>query len=269
MHCHPSKQALTTRTRFGFLASGMNPFESTRILYGDEGAQRLTRAHVLVVGLGGVGSWTAEALARSGVGALTLMDPDDICVTNVNRQVMATRATVGQFKVDALADRLRAIHPECRITTIRAFLQQTNADEVLAPGYDYVVDAIDGVMMKARLIAMCKERGTPVVTCGGAAGKKKPQLVQLVDLSETQNDPLLAFVRRKLRVVFGFPAKHTRFHVPCVYSPEPVACPAVPAENEAGSARACDGRLGAVAHMTGLFGLLAAAHVINDLTSSN
>jgi len=260
---------LTPLQRFAFLAPGMNPFESTRILYGDAGARRLACAHVLVVGLGGVGSWTAEALVRSGVGALTLMDPDDICVTNLNRQLMATHATIGQFKVDALADRLRTIHPECRISTIRAFLQQSNAEEVLAPGYDYVVDAIDGVMMKARLIAMCKERGIPIITCGGAAGKKKPELVQLVDLSETANDPLLAFVRRKLRVVFGFPAKHTKFHVPCVYSPEPVACPSAPADDEAGSARACDGRLGAVAHMTGLFGLRAAARVINDLTASN
>jgi tRNA threonylcarbamoyladenosine dehydratase len=242
----------------------MHAFESTRLLYGDESAARLARARVLVVGLGGVGSWVAEALARSGIGALTLMDPDDVCVSNINRQLMATHETIGRFKVDVLAERLRAIHPACRINTIRAFLHRTNAEETLAPGYDYVVDAIDGVMIKARLIAMCKERGIPIITCGGAAGKKNPALVRIVDLSETQHDALLAFVRRKLRVVFGFPPKNQLFHVPCVYSPEPV-CDSLVEADHPGAARACDGRLGAAAHITGLFGLWAAGQVINDL----
>lgn len=249
----------------------MHRFEGIKRIYGTS-AERLFQARVLIVGLGGVGSWAAEALARSGVGGLTLIDPDEVCVTNVNRQVQALDGSVGRIKVDVLAERIRSIHPTCRVETQHLFFHQSNAEQVLATRYDYVIDAIDGVMAKAHLIARCHELGYPVITCGGAAGKRDPLKVGVVDLSETYNDRLLVFVRRKLRRIFGFPGKGA-FGVPCVFSAElATGCDADPEDepktllDEAGSATACEGRLGAAVFVTGVFGFYAAAHVVNALT---
>lgn len=248
-------------------------FAGIERIYG-AGATRLQRSHVLVVGVGGVGSWVVEALARSGVGALTLADPDDVCVSNINRQIQALNSTVGQGKIDALADRIRDIAPACRVTVVRQFINERTIEPLLATPYDYVVDAIDGVMPKAGLIARAVAAGLPVITCGGSGGKRDPLLIQVIDLAETYNDRLLAFVRKKLRHVFDFPA-HGRFGVPCVFSPEPahwpVACAETDAEEldpllqEAGRALNCDGRLGALTFVTGCFGFHAAAHVVNTL----
>jgi tRNA A37 threonylcarbamoyladenosine dehydratase len=186
--------------------------------------------------------------------------------------VQALDGSVGRVKVEVLAERIRAIHPECRVETQQLFFHQSNSDELLATRYDYVVDAIDGVMAKARLIAQCHGLGYPVITCGGAAGKRDPSQVRVVDLSETHNDRLLVFVRRKLRRVFDFPGKG-KFGVPCVFSAEPVAGCDDEADDEpeslldeAGSAKACEGRLGAAVFVTGVFGFYAAAHVVNALT---
>lgn len=248
----------------------MQRFEGIQKIYGTA-AERLFKAHVLIVGLGGVGSWTAEALARSGVGALTLVDPDEICVSNINRQIQAMDGVIGRAKVDVLAERIHSIHPGCRVERRPCFFRESNADEILTGPYDFVVDAIDGVMMKARLIALCRDRGWPVITCGGAGGKRDPGQVQCVDLSMTYNDRLLLFVRRKLRKLFDFP-RVGPFNVPCVFSPEPTASCAEPVGEgeglsaEAGSALACEGRLGALLQVTGVVGFFAAAHVINSLT---
>jgi tRNA A37 threonylcarbamoyladenosine dehydratase len=238
-------------------------------LYGPDGLARLARAHVCVVGLGGVGSWTAETLARSGIGALTLVDRDDICVSNINRQLHALTSTVGQPKADTLATRLRDIAPACRITVFPLFFKKTTADEILAPGYDYVVDAIDGVAHKTRLIGLCHARGIPIITCGGAGGKTDATLVTIRDLSASIYDPLLAFIRKRLRAWFAFPRGDRKFGIPCVFStehlqPEPGTTPRLP-----GARASCDTGLGAAAHVTGAFGLLAAGHVINTLAASN
>ena len=238
-------------------------------LYG-AGADRLAAAHVLVVGIGGVGSWAAEALARSGVGTITLLDGDEICVSNVNRQVQALDGAIGQPKVEALAARLRAIHPAGRVHAVNAFFRIATSAQLLAGPFDYVIDAIDGVTPKAALIAGCRERGGPVVTCGGAGGKTDPAQVRVEDLASTNNDRLLFFLRKKLRSRFGFPSRGL-FHVPCICSPEPVRWPTgCPVPNDEDSLLGenpvnCDGRLGAACFLTGVFGFHAAAVVVNHL----
>ncbi len=243
-------------------------FAGVARLTGDEGYARIARAHVCVVGLGGVGSWAVEALARTGIGALSLVDLDDICISNVNRQLHALTTTVGQCKAHALAERVGLIHPACRVRVLPVFFKKTTADEILDVPYDYVVDAIDGVAHKARLIGMCKQRGLPVIASGGAGGKRDASRVTVGDLADTLYDPLLAFIRKRLRKWFNFPRHGKRFGIPCVYSPEPVeggvgqGCEV----KEPGVRANCDTGLGAFAHVTGTFGLMMAGYVIGALS---
>jgi tRNA threonylcarbamoyladenosine dehydratase len=248
----------------------VNPrFAGVARLLGSDGLARLTRAHVCVVGLGGVGSWVVEALARSGIGALTLVDLDEVCISNVNRQLHALTNTVGQSKAAALAARVEQINPDCRVTIMPVFFKKTNADEILSVTYDFVVDAIDGVAHKTRLIGMCKGRGLPIITCGGAGGKRDATKVAIADLSDTIYDPLLAFIRKRLRKWFNFPRGEKRFGIPSVYSTEQVGresrnnC-----DVKASGVRAnCDTGLGAISHVTGTFGLVAAGYVVNAITA--
>ncbi len=254
-------------------------FDGLRKLYGTDAFRRLAHAHVLIVGLGGVGSWAAEALARSGLGALTLIDGDDVCVSNVNRQLHALDGTIGKRKVEVMADRIRAINPKCRVTAVAEFFHLNTVEKHLAEKYDYAIDAIDGVTAKATLIGSCHERKIPVITCGGAGGKIDPLRIQIADLAETNSDRLLMFVRKKLRRLYKFPPAGHKFGVPCIFSPETVrlpqgeACAAEPREEDAaifGDAQtrlACDGRLGSATFVTGAFGFAVAAHVINHLAA--
>lgn len=257
----------------------MQRFDGNRRLYG-AAYDRVLRAHVLVVGLGGVGSWVAEALARAGVGALTLVDGDDVCVSNVNRQLHATESSIGQAKAEVMAERMRAIHPACRVIAVRSFYVRTDADRFFGEPYDFVVDCVDGVTAKASLIGNCHARGIPVITCGGAAGKVEPGLVQVADLMEAHHDRLLMFVRKLLRKHHGFPKRGgKRFGVPCVFSPEPIVLPegcATAAEgaadsgpfgDEAGRLN-CEGRLGSAVFVTAVFGFHAAAHVVKTLVAT-
>ena len=259
----------------------MNPpaprFDGLRKLYGRDGADRIAAAHVLIVGLGGVGSWAVEALARSGIGALTLIDADDVCVSNVNRQLHALDGMIGRPKVEVMAERVRAIHPGCRLTLFNEFFRLSTVDRHLATRYDFAVDAIDGVTAKATLIGSCRDRGIPVITCGGAGGKIDPSRVQIADLADTNYDRLLMFVRKKLRRLYKFPPVGRKFGVPCVFSPEEIilpggdACAAEPREEDDAlfgdtQARiACDGRLGSASFVTGVFGFAAAGHVISAI----
>lgn len=246
-----------------------NPrFAGVGRLYGPEGLARLSRAHVCVVGLGGVGSWVVEALARSGLGALTLVDLDEVCVSNINRQLHALSNTVGQSKAEALATRVGLINPECRVTVMPLFFKKTTAGEILATRYDFVVDAIDGVAHKARLLGMCHQRGVPVIASGAAGGKADPTQIRIADLAVTIHDPLLAFIRKRLRKWFQFPRGDKKFGIPCVFSPEPgQGATSDACEQKAPGVRAnCDTGLGAVAHVTGIFGLMMAGYVVNELT---
>lgn len=256
----------------------MKRFEGIQKLYGAEALTRLARAHVLVVGLGGVGSWVVEALARSGVGALTLVDGDDVCVSNVNRQLHAVEGAIGRPKAEVMAERVRTISPACRVVVRTEFFIRQQADDFFPEPYDYVVDAADGVTSKATLIGHARRRGIPVITCGAAGGKVDPAQVRVADLTEVHHDRLLMFTRKLLRKYHGFaPLGRKKFKVPAVYSPEPVrvgeACAGPEGGGdadlfgEAGARLACDGRLGAATFVTGVFGFLAAARVVNDLVN--
>ncbi len=247
-------------------------------LYGRAGLERLRAAHVLVVGVGGVGSWTVEALARSGVGAITMVDLDEICVSNVNRQLPALDGTIGRAKVEVLAERIRAINPACRIFPRQEFFTEDSAERLLSPTdppVDFVVDAIDAVANKCRLIALCRARQLPVIVCGGAGGRRDPTQVRRADLALATHDRLLSEVRKRLRQEHGFPPAGKKFGVDCICSAEiPVfpqkdgsVCPAADAPAEPGESRRlnCDWGFGSATHVTGTFGFAAAAAVINAL----
>lgn len=249
-------------------------FSGIARLHGAAGLERLRGAHVCVVGVGGVGSWSVEALARSGIGALTLIDLDDVCVTNVNRQIPALDGCFGRPKIDVLAERVRFIHPDCRITALAEFFTAATAARLLEPRYDFVVDAVDALTNKCHLIAGCRERGVPVITIGGAGGKRDGTAVRVCDLAHSVQDELLRQVRRKLRKDFGFPrGVEAAFGVPCVYSAEkpvyPWADGACRAEPEPGSALAldCASGFGTACYVTAAFGLAAAGEVVRRVVA--
>ncbi|WP_420884759.1 tRNA threonylcarbamoyladenosine dehydratase [Achromobacter mucicolens] len=174
-------------------------------LYGPEAPSRIRNAHVAVAGLGGVGSWTVEALARCGVGALTLIDLDHIAESNVNRQIHALSSTLGQSKVDAMAERVLAINPECRITRVDDFVSPENVGEVLPGPYTLIIDCTDQAAAKIAMILHARAIGVPMLLCGGAGGKTDPLALRAGDLSGAVNDALLSKLRNKLRREHGFP----------------------------------------------------------------
>lgn len=241
-------------------------------LYGRAGLERIRAGHVCVVGLGGVGSWVVEALARSGIGALTLVDMDEVCLSNVNRQIHALDGTVGRSKAAVLAERVAAIAPECAVTVEEVFFTEATAERLLLPDYDYVVDAIDATRHKCRLIAAARARGLRLITCGGAGGCVDPSRVRISDLARTINDPLLLQVRKRLRRDYGFPKlSRQKFKVDCVYSDElpvyPRADGTVSCEREAGEDYRlnCDAGFGSATFLTGTIGFFLAAHVVRQI----
>ena len=203
-------------------------FGGLRRLYGDAGYARIRAARVAVVGLGGVGSWACEALARSGVAALTLIDLDHVAESNINRQVQATSATLGQAKALALRDRIADIHPGCAVVAVEEFVDEANWPGLLQHPVDVLIDACDQVRAKAALAAWALRTGTALVVVGAAGGKRQPQAVQVSDLSKVTHDPLLAALRQRLRKQHGA-ARAGVIGVRCVHSLEPVAPPAIEA----------------------------------------
>jgi tRNA A37 threonylcarbamoyladenosine dehydratase len=197
-------------------------------LYGDAALSRLADAHACIVGIGGVGSWAAEAMARSGVGRLTLIDLDHVAESNLNRQIHALESTLGQAKVLAMRDRIAGINPDCNVTVIEEFVTVDNA-ALLLPGCDCVIDAIDQVRPKAAMIAHCHRNQIPVITTGAAGGKSDPTQLRIDDLSRTTQDPLASKLRSTLRRDYGFPRDpKKKFGVECVYSLQPVWRAATP-----------------------------------------
>jgi tRNA A37 threonylcarbamoyladenosine dehydratase len=257
-------------------------------LYGAQALARFRTAHVLVVGIGGVGSWVVEALARSGVGRLTLVDLDEVCVSNVNRQVPALDGQIGRAKVEVMAERARAIAPEIRVDAKMEFFTAETAERLL--GLDagaeaeagalagsrpeLVVDAIDHVGNKVLLIARCQAAGLPVVVCGGAGGRRDPTAVRVTDLARVTHDRLTSEVRKRLRKEHGFPRGEKRFGIDCVCSGE---LPVFPQRDgtvcgdrvtgEPGESRRlnCDWGFGSASFVTGAFGFAAAARVLARL----
>jgi tRNA A37 threonylcarbamoyladenosine dehydratase len=245
-------------------------------LYGMKGLARLRASRVAVIGLGGVGSWAVEALARSGIGALTLVDMDEVCLSNMNRQLHALDGTVGRSKAAVLAERVRAIAPECQVTTEEQFFTEATAEALLEPGYDWVVDAIDATRHKCLLIARARERGQALLTCGGGGGRIDPSRVKVTDLARTINDPLLLQVRKRLRQEYGFPRlKRMKFGIDCVYTDEFPVFPqedgTVSEEREAGEDYRlnCDAGFGSATFVTGTMGFLLAAEVVRRVASAN
>lgn len=243
-------------------------------LYGPDGLDRLRAAHVCVVGVGGVGSWTVEALARSGVGTLTLIDLDEVCVSNINRQLPALTKTVGSAKVRVLAARVGEINPECTVHAVEEFFTAESADHLLEPRYSYVVDAIDSLKNKALLIARCRSREIPVITIGGAGGRRDPTAIKIADLALATHDRLLKSTRKLLRSEFGFTAgEQGRFGVTSVFSGEapvfPQADGSVCAQRvEADDLRLnCNNGFGSATFVTGGFGFAAAAEVVREIAS--
>ncbi len=240
-------------------------------LYGQPGLERFRAARVAVIGIGGVGSWAVEALARSGIGALTLYDLDHIAESNVNRQLHALEGAFGQAKVQAMRERVLAINPGCRVEAVEAFIEAENLSEVTAGEFDYVIDCIDSFRIKAALIAGCRRHKRPVITVGGAGGQTDPTLIRLADLSRSEQDPLLSRTRKLLRREYGFPANpKRRFEVPCVYSleqqvypdPQGTVCLDRPAAIE--SSLNCGG-YGSAMTVTASFALVAVSHVLKRL----
>lgn len=242
-------------------------------LFGTDGLDRLRASRVAVIGIGGVGSWAAEALARSGVGGLRLIDLDDVCVTNVNRQLHALDGAIGRPKVEVMAERVRTINPACAVEPVAEFFTKGSAAALLAGPLDHVVDAIDNASLKALLIALCRERSLPVITSGGAGGRRDPTKVRVTDLADGSHDRLLTELRRLLRREHGFPAGDAQFGVECVSSTERPVFPAsdggVCATRETGSELRldCHSGFGTASFVTGTFGFALAARVVARLAS--
>ena len=249
-------------------------FASLANVYGGEALQKLHNAHICVVGVGGVGSWAAESLVRSGVGKITLIDGDDISRSNINRQSHALESTIGKIKVEVMRQRLLDINPDCECSIFEQYINDENLSELLMPGaekkFDCVIDAIDRIKYKSLMIHFCKKHKIKIITTGGAGGLTDPTQIEVKDLSRTWNDPLASAVRLALRQVHNFSRNLKRsFGVPCVYSTEQQRYPDKQGNigyQKPGVARLsldCSYGYGSVVIVTATFGFVAAAKVID------
>ena len=258
-------------------------FDRMGRLVGDQKMKKLLESHVMVIGLGGVGSWAAEAVVRSGVGEVTLVDFDEICVTNFNRQLHALQGQVGQQKAEVMAERMRKINPQAEIRSLAKFYNADSCSEIFSVRPDYVIDAIDNITAKCHLLAFCRREGIPVVCATGSGGRLDPTQVRIADLSQTEKDPLARAVRRILRERHGFPAEgEGLFGIQAVYSPEHATspeelqydggkgfrCVCPQGDNEFFN---CDSRnviMGNAGFVTGAFGFACASVVVRGLIAA-
>jgi tRNA A37 threonylcarbamoyladenosine dehydratase len=241
-------------------------------LYGADGYSRFQQAHVCVVGVGGVGSWAVEALARSGIGALTLIDLDNVAESNVNRQLPALDPYFGMAKVTALAERVHAINPYCKVTEIEEFVDEDNLADLLGRGYSYVFDAIDSLRIKTAMAAWCVRQRQPFIVSGGAGGQMDPGKIRVADLGEVTNDPLLSKLRYNLRRHHGFTREAgKKLKVSCVYSTEQLTYPPSGAACDIGEHAPqglnCAG-FGASMAVTASFGLFAVAEILKGIAKA-
>jgi tRNA A37 threonylcarbamoyladenosine dehydratase len=255
-------------------------FDRMGRLIGDPKMKKLMDSHVMVIGLGGVGSWTAESLARSGVGKITVVDFDEICITNFNRQLHALNGLVGSKKALVMADRLQKINPGAKINAIAKFYNADHCEEIFKDRPDYVVDAIDNITAKCHLIAHCKNQNIPVIVSTGSGGRLDPTQVKVADLAQTTVDPLARSVRKVLRDKHGFPPEESLpWGIPAVFSTEPYMEPLELHYDGGKGFRCvcpqgdnpyfqCDNRnliLGNASFVTGTFGLVLASVIVRDL----
>jgi tRNA A37 threonylcarbamoyladenosine dehydratase len=256
-------------------------FDRMGRLVGDRAMKKLMESHVMIIGLGGVGSWAAESILRSGVGKVTLVDFDEVCITNSNRQIHALTGLVGSKKADVLAERCRKINPQSEVIPMVQFYNQRTNAEIFATRPDYVIDAIDNVTAKCHLLAFCRDEAIPVVSSSGSASRMDPTQVQVADLAETEIDPLARSLRRILRQQYGFP-ESGKFGIPTVYSREVVMDPVELKYDEGkgfkcvcpqgnNGLNTCDDKnviLGSASFVTGTFGLVCAAKCVQDLIAN-
>lgn len=249
-------------------------------LYGDDGLMRLSRAHVCVIGIGGVGSWVAESLARSAIGCISLIDLDIVSESNINRQLLATSDNIGRDKVLVMKDRIEQINPLCKVHAVDEFVGIDNLSELIKPEFDYVIDCIDDFRTKAALINYCRKQKIKIFTVGGAGGQLDPLKIKQVDLSRSKQDVLLARTRKLLRQDYGFARNLKRsFGVPCVYSDEQLVypdgngglSPQRPTASDDSAAKNnalnCAGGMGSITHVTGTFAFVASGFVITQLAN--
>lgn len=233
-------------------------------LYGEQAVQRFQNASICVIGIGGVGSWAVEALARSTVGNLTLMDMDHVAESNMNRQLPALDTNLGQAKIQVMSQRIRQINPACNVRQIDDFLSVDNLHDYIDADLNLVLDCMDNYRVKAALINHCGKLGMPLIVMGGAGGQKDPARIQCSDLSRTEQDPLLAKIRRLLRQEYGFPRDPRRkFKVSAVWSPEPVK-PANSCAGQQDGSLNCAG-FGSSMPVTATFGMIGAAEALRCL----
>lgn len=251
-------------------------FGALERLYGAKSMERLRQAHVCVIGIGGVGSWTAESLARSGVGELTLIDADDVCITNINRQCHALTSTVGGSKVKEMANRIKDISPDCEVNELPQFITPGNASLLDGRDIDLVVDATDRMSVKAAILDACRQRQITTVTIGGAGGRTDATQINVADFASVGRDDLLRMTRRMLRRDYGWEkGEGHHYGVSSVFSTERIIYPAangtvcdVP-EPGASLRMDCATGLGAVCHVTATFGLIAAGESIRLICISD
>ncbi len=244
-------------------------------LYGRKALSIFVESHVCVIGIGGVGSWAVESLARSGIGKITLIDPDEVSKGNINRQLVALDSTVGQGKAEVLAERIRQINPDCQVNIIEDLLKPENTPELIGKEFDYVIDAIDSARSKAALIRHCKSNKIKLICIGGAGGKIDATQIAIADITRTHNDPLLAKTRSILRYDYNFSRNPKRkYQIPCIYSTEQAVYPMLDGtitqakpDSERALKMACDVGMGSVTHVTATFANLAVGLALAKLAS--
>ncbi len=251
-------------------------FAGIKHLYGDNALENFQRAHICVIGIGGVGSWAVEALARSAIGKLTLIDLDNIAESNVNRQIHALSGEFGRAKVEVMRERVGLINPACEVDIIEDFVTRDNlADMLRGRGYDFVIDCIDDFRIKAAIIYWCRRNKIRIVTVGGAGGQIDPTLISIADLSNTVHDPLMSRVRKQLRQEYAFTSNSKRrFNIPCVYSSEQMVFPDNQGNvcqkrnpDSAADGLSCAGGIGSATAVTGSFAFVAVSLVLKKLAS--
>lgn len=246
-------------------------FQGVERIYGKGSLEKLRNLHIAVIGVGGVGSWASESLARSGVGKLTLIDLDDICSSNINRQCHALTSTIGRFKTDVMKERILEINPHCEVHIFQCFYSEKNFEKILAPQYDYILDAFDKAKEKAHLINACLKKKQKLLVIGGAGGKKLADKIQVKDIAHSYQDPLLFRTRKELKKTYGYlrpslkkMSKKKKLGVPCVFSSE---MPNLPQcfELKKTINLNCQNGYGSLSFVVSTFAQRAVSHILNEI----
>jgi len=251
-------------------------FVGIQRLYGQQAYQKIIHSHICIIGIGGVGSWVAESLARSAVGELTLIDLDHIAESNINRQIHALSETLGQSKIIAMQSRITAINPNCKVNTIDDHLSLENIPQLINKEFTFIIDCIDQFRIKAALIHYCRSTKRSLLTIGGAGGRIDPTRIKTADLTRSEGDSLLAKTRKQLRTQHGFPRNlNRRFDIPCVYSTEQLRYPTDDLEVSTNKSACsnlsglnCANGFGSLSAVTASFGMIASAYVLNRIAKS-